>query len=590
MASGTRFISIKWKLSFAFVALGVGLVGTYVLIAKDTFESDKISYVFDSQQAQVEALSADFNQKIEHALVLSQALLSTYDFQSKNLNSIGQKLFETQKTLLALELVDPNKDEPLIKIEKELGLMPVADAKEKSVGAGMVAVRVINNSRILILSGQKGDSGEVLRLRVLEETPGLLPKSSGSIFLMIQGGHILALNTQTEQSLVLQEIITDFSKERAESTSLRKIGNEEYLVSSQSAKYANIRFVAITPKAEALGALNVLFKRSMVFVLFSLFITILIALIVSNGLTKSLAILTQAAARIGKGDFSNPVAVKSSDEAGVLSNAFQKMGSEIKRLLEETKDKARMEQELKTASLVQESLLPKPANFQKNQIALSGFYMTSTECGGDWWYYFEQGKYLYIAIADATGHGTPAALITASARAVFSMIEKMEMSLPQMMTAWDYAISSCSDSKVFMTAQLYRIDTITGAVTFINACHEQPLLLRSSEGEEFSGEYIPVSKGSTLGELLTQTWVEEQFVLEHNQKLVLLTDGLFSIVNPQGKTLNDRRYMQNLLKKIQISSKTEEIIEETASIIENYRKGILLPDDITVVAITRRPV
>lgn len=585
--AAARFISIKWKLSFAFIALGVGLVGAYVMIAKDTFESDKISYVFDSQQAQVESTVSDFNQKIEHALVLSQAILSTYDFQTKSLNAIGQKLFESQKTLLAFDLWDQNKNETIIKIEKEPGVLPAAELKDKPQVAGPVDVSVINNNRILITSDQRGEAGEVLRLRVLEETPTLLPKSGNTIFFMVKGGRILAINTQTQNTLAFQEIIADFSRDRAESTSLKKIGAEEYLVSSQSTKFAGIRFVAMTPKAEALGALSVLFKRSMVFVVFSLFVTILIALIVSKGLTSSLAVLTQAAARIGRGDFSNTVVVKSRDEAGVLSTAFQKMGSEIKRLLEETKDKARMEAELKTASLVQESLLPKLANYKKNQISLSGFYTTSTECGGDWWYYFEHGKDLYIAIADATGHGTPAALITAAARSVFSMIEKNAMTLPQMMDAWDYAISSCSDGKVFMTAQLYRIDTLTGDVSFINACHEQPLQLKLSEGGGLSGDYIPVEKGTTLGERLNQPWVEEQFLLQPGQKLVLITDGLFSVVNAEGKALSDRRYMQNLIKKIRVNSTTEDIIAETSTMIEHHRKGILFPDDITIVAIAR---
>ncbi len=588
--SGSRFISIKWKLSAAFIALGVGLVGGYVLIAKDTFESDKISYVFDSQQAQVEAAASDFNQKIEQALVLSKAIISTYDVQSKALSSIGQRLFNDQKSLLALELLEQSKKELIVKVENESELMPAMDSKESAITAGAMDVRVLSHKRILITTGQKGDSGETLILRILLEGSSFFPKTTGTVFMMIRGGQILAFSTPMTQTLIYQEIISEFSRARAEITSLKKVGNEEFLVSSLSTKFADIRFVAVTPKAEALGALNVLLKRSMVFVLFSLFVTILIALTVSKSLTSSLATLTQAAAKIGRGDFSSPVVVKSHDEVGILSTAFQKMGLEIKRLLEETKDKARMEAELKTASLVQESLLPKSPDFQKNEISLSGYYATSTECGGDWWYYFEHGNDLYVAIADATGHGTPSALITASARAVFSMIEKAEMTLPQMMSAWDYAISSCSAGKVFMTAQLFKINTLSGEIVFINACHEPPLNLKLTAVDELSGEYLEVQKGTTLGELLNKEWVEERMTLGPGQKLILLTDGLFSVVNADGKALSDRRYMQNLLKRIRWSTTTTEIIAESAAIIERHRNGILFPDDITLVAISRRPI
>ena len=62
------------------------------------------------------------------------------------------------------------------------------------------------------------------------------------------------------------------------------------------------------------------------------------------------------------------------------------MTVEIKRLLKETAEKARMESELLTAHTVQETLFP-PSHFKNDILEIMGFYQPASECGGDWWFY-----------------------------------------------------------------------------------------------------------------------------------------------------------------------------------------------------------
>lgn len=579
-------ISIKWKLSLALVTLSIGLVGTYVYLAKDIFESDKISYVYDSQLSQINDLANEVDQSLEQVKLISMLILSTYDATTKSLNSIGEGYFLTQQRIAAIDLLDPATSETVIKIEKDEGF--IARLKQKTVQAastrGMMTVARLDEHTIVMSVSHRGNQQENLQLNVYFALPEKMDKNQSTAFFLIRDEQIISTNLTT-LSAAEKELLHDIAKEKAQATVMRKTAAGDFLVSSQSLKSGGLIAIAITPKAKALGALNILFKKSMVFVFFSSMITILCSLILAKGLTSKLTTLTQAVIKVSKGDFSPTLNIVSNDEVAVLANSFKKMGSEIQRLLLETKDKARMEEELKTARLVQESLFPKQNKFHLNRIQLMGFYTTSTECGGDWWFYFQKEQDVYIVIADATGHGTPAALITSAARSLFSIIEKMNLTLAQIMDYWDDAVFSCSDQKVNMTAALVKINSVTGEVSYMNACHEPPLILTPEPDGSFSADFVQLRLGNVLGTRKGIERMENHFVLKPNQNLVLLTDGLFSLENAKGNVLTDTQYVRKIKKAFSHCPTSDKLIEFTSELVQQYKTAAGYPDDVTMVSV-----
>lgn len=581
------FFSIKWKLSLAFVLLGLTLVGSYVLIAKDTFESDKISYVFDSQQAQVEAISKDVNQRIEQSLLLTRSILSTYDFTTNSLNTTGEHLFKSQDPIVAIELFDESQKSSIIRVEKRQDLLPASDMSSGDVAKGGLLVTPLSSGVLLLESKEQESDADTLRLRIVVELGEVFPQTNGSqLFVLSQAGKpILASNDSGPLPTEAIQIISDLSRDRSpQGTLVRELEDRKYLISTVKLKFGDLRLMSLVNQEEALGALKILFRRSIIFILFSGFATILISLVLSKGLTGNLQLLAHAAKRIGQGHFSDPIRLKSNDEVGVLSSAFEAMGGEIERLLTETKDKARMEEELKTASLVQESLFPKQRHYQSGSLAISGVYATSSECGGDWWYYFDRGDEIIIVIADATGHGTPAALITAAARSLFSKLERSSLSLLEMARDWDTAVSASSGQKVFMTAFLLRLNKDSGQGSFLNACHEPPLHLRNADGG-IEADFLNVHLGSTLGELHSDRFKEEPFHLDRGEALVLFTDGVTAVENPEGKTISDARFAKAVQKIVVASRTAPEIASGIHDYIEKHRKGTPLPDDVTLVVV-----
>jgi phosphoserine phosphatase RsbU/P len=578
--------SIKWKLTISFVLLGVMLIGAYVYMATETFESDKISYIFDTEQAQIENLSKQIDQRIDRVVFDSRSVMSGFDFRSKKLNSIAQNLFTDQKDILAIKVMDITQAENLLSLDKDNVKIPEEfKSAIKGKASSGTEVTGLTDGQFVVVSSEKAVDGSILIIKILAKFDALLPKSANAQFLFSQNDNILNEIKNPELKETALEIIRDLNVDRASKTMLKEVNGKKFLVSSIALNYTNLRLTSMLDEKTALGALSVLYNRSLIFVLFSVFATLIISLLLSSGLTQSLQKLTGVAEKISQGDFSSEVTSTSKDEVGTLSRAFAKMNQEIVRLLDETKDKVRMESELKTAKLVQESLFPKKPHFKSGDIEISGLFVTSTECGGDWWYYFERGENFYVVIADATGHGTPAALITCAARALFIQFERSDISLEQMVASWDSCIAECSSQKVMMTGLIMEINKKTGKVRTVNASHEYPVLVSSDVDDQFIGEPLILPIGPSLGELKNLPWEVHEFQLKAKDKLVIYTDGLLAITNPAGKELGEKRMIKTLNKLSQTSESALDLTDKLYAVFEDHRSNTSLPDDVTLVVL-----
>lgn len=583
-------VSIKWKLSFALIATGLTLVSSYVLIAKRVFESDKISYVFEAQGSRLESTKSEIESKFERALLGARSVIATFDISLAKLSTAGEQIFGEEKTLLALELWNEEKAQTVLRLEKQPSILPPSNARVASAPVGQIEIQPLDRGKFLMnLRYNQPDQG-TFRLRAALEMVDLLPKASTTQSIaLIQGERVVLISDLRGIPQATFDELAKGSQSATERTRMWRHNNDRFLVSEVPLSIAKLRLVALTPEAEALGALGTLFRRSIVFLILSVFSLIAVSLTLARGLTLNLRVLTKSAEEIGAGNFDATTPINSEDEMGVLARAFSKMSQEIKRLLVETREKARMEEELKTASLVQERLMPKQATAAFGEMEVSGLVLTSSECGGDWWYFFTRGDELFVAIADATGHGTPAALITATARSIFSRLENEDLSLGEMMRAWDFAVSSCSQKEVFMTGILLRINSLTGEGVFVNAAHESPFLFRAEEDGTFSSDFLATGKATArIGDDIDPDIVETPFSLAPNESLVLYTDGLFSIARPDGKNLSEKRFGKTLATRAEFVKSAEQMTQITLKAFNDHRENLPLPDDVSIVSLRRR--
>lgn len=579
-----RFVSLKWKLSISFIVLALGFVSIYVVLAKRTFESDKVSYIFESQQRQVSGLARNLENQIGRVLFDARTILSGYNFQTKQLNPAAQTIFWEHPNLMAIEARLEKETAAAATLEKTEGLLNGARDIQVTVPDQPV-IRALDNDLygVAILSEDAKNGNNILY--VIFELKSVLDEASRGQVLALTSGDKVLRRSVAENSLDddIAKLGQKFAADKTEATAIEKLDGIKYLVSSARLGFGNLQVLALIEERVAMGALNVLFQRSIVFLMFTFFATIVAALVLSNQLTQNINSLTRTAEKIGHGDFSSQPEFKSNDEVGILAGAFQKMGGEIKRLLDETVDKTRMESELKTARLVQDSLFPESPFYQNAQIRLFGTNKTTTECGGDWWFYYQKEHDLYILVADATGHGIPAALITAAARSLFSHVRDVDTDLKKIASAWDKAVRECSNSKVYMTALLFKINVETGEARFINAGHEAFVLLRK-EGDGFAPEYISGQQNHALGEV-KPNWFEDSLQLEPEDRLFLLTDGLLAIPDIKGRPYSEKRFLTFLSKTLTPEMPPDQFVQLVDAHFEERRAGQMIPDDVTVVAV-----
>ena len=561
----------------------MSVVGLYVALAKSTFESDKIAYVFDSRQTNLGALSSATTEKFERALLAAKLLLLGVNPKTKSLNQATQNFFNSQSLLTAVELVD-GKGQPIVTLTKREQDRDIFSGIKMPTSEG-TRITSLGEHLFLITAKEHGEDSAPWFIKAIAKFPDLLPPSfdEGNI-LLISGEQILSSQKDVKN---LTPVVVEFSKDRSDVTAVRSIDGENYLISAASIKNSDLKLLAIDSEKVALGAIGVLYRRSIVFVIFSIFLTVIIALALSTRLTRKLQELTIVAGEIGQGNFSHQLSVTSDDEVGVLGQAFRRMSDEIQKLLVLTKEKARMDAELKTARLVQNNLFPKPSWTEKNELSVAGVYRTSTECGGDWWYYFERGDELFIIIADATGHGTPAALMTSAARSLFSKIERDDSSLIGIATDWDRAVAASSGQRVFMTALLFRINSKTGSGFYLNAAHEAPIIVKNNDGQ-LTSEPLELASGTFLGDS-KQSWTEVPFKLDPGDRMLLFTDGVWDIANNEGKKFSSVRLMKALCRLASETEDAKAFVEKIDTLIHDHSQGRDYPDDVTLVAVCRKP-
>lgn len=564
--------------------LSVLVVLLYVVLAKNTFEQDKISYVYDTQQTQADLLANSISQRIEKATLQASLLAGEYirTGNPPSLASQGDPQFE----VLAYDLAQARV---VFHVAQGTKTMTPASVWPRLEPNAPVAIIVRDpNTWDLITLVRNSTTGTSLYVMVPIRLAGDFStlRDTQEVILASQSD-LAPARIETPAFLdVRAELAAQVAAHEMSSTFELNAGGEQRLVSMAFLAAKPYRILILSKTQEALAALQLLFKRSAFFLLFSVSMIFGLSFLLSGQLTGALSDLTDETERVGTGDFGPSEGVNSNDEIGQLSTAFETMKSKIMELLAKTKETARMEQELKTTKLVQESLFPKQSQAQVGELSLGGYFQTSTECGGDWWYYFTKGEDLYIAIADATGHGTPAALITATARSCFSFFEKNPRPLPEMMEEWSDAVAACSNQRVFMTAMIFKFNVNTGAYEYLNASHEPPFKFRN-ERNLFYAEPLDVERGKTLGEEAKVTWNVKRGQLAPSEKMMIFTDGLFAVTDPQGALLSEKRVLKQLQELADASQGLEDFAAKSMEIFEAHRQGTALPDDITAIFIER---
>ncbi|MGE3760282.1 MAG: PP2C family protein-serine/threonine phosphatase, partial [Pseudobdellovibrionaceae bacterium] len=403
------------------------------------------------------------------------------------------------------------------------------------------------------------------------------------------GAPILGPEEDQEASIPPEFIKRARESQLVSGTESVKIGKDnELLASYAKVGFADLMVASFVDKAVALSAVQILIRKSLLFFGMLISVTVMISLLASQGLTSSLTKLFKATRSVAEGNFDIKVSVKSSDEIGSLAASFNKMAEEVKRLLMETAETARMQNELQTAQTVQETLFP-PARALIKNLEIAGFYTPASECGGDWWHYCEIGSRVYLWIGDATGHGAPAALITAAAKSAATIIERLNVGPGQALDLLNRAIADVSKGKIMMTFFLAAYDTETHKLTYSNASHEPPILMKQSENPLKKKDLIVLNdvNSSRLGQDRETKFDEASIDLDPGDLVLFYTDGIPDLENRKKESIGERDFLKWVVEVNKDFPTADDSVNRMVDKIKTHREDAPLKDDITFFVVKR---
>ncbi|HEX4419346.1 MAG TPA: SpoIIE family protein phosphatase, partial [Kofleriaceae bacterium] len=281
--------------------------------------------------------------------------------------------------------------------------------------------------------------------------------------------------------------------------------------------------------------------------LFALIGTVL-AILQGLSISRPIKQLAWRADQIARGDLVARVDVTSSDEIGLLGTNFNFMADQISILLEQTAEKARIEQELEVAKTIQDTLVPTSDPVDHGILQFAGFYQPAAQTGGDWWTWSDLvGGKILMVVGDVTGHGVPSAMITAAAKAacdVARYVYRDDVTVTGLLEIMNHAIFESAQRRFVMTCFASIIDPGRRTITYANAGHNFPYLFRASEGRgEFGSLMI---RGNRLGDDRSSRYEAKTTELQSGDVLVWYTDGIVECENAAGEEYGEKRFRNSV--------------------------------------------
>jgi len=201
----------------------------------------------------------------------------------------------------------------------------------------------------------------------------------------------------------------------------------------------------------------------------------------------------------------------------------------VRQQQQQAQERERIEQELRVARLIQQTLLPKSLpDLPGYEVA--AYYQPAREVGGDFYDFLdlEDGRF-GLVVGDVTDKGVPAALVMATTRTLLRASAQRLDSPGEVLRRVNEVIVQDIPPNMFITCLYAILDSETGLLTYANAGHDLPYRRKASAGgaEELRATGMP------LGLLPGMEYEEKEIVLERGDSVLFYSDGLVEAHDPQ---------------------------------------------------------
>jgi len=250
------------------------------------------------------------------------------------------------------------------------------------------------------------------------------------------------------------------------------------------------------------------------------------------------------------------------------------------RLFEREQKMKQMERELETAAQIQRRLLPTGAP-ELAGYQMTGYNLPCREVGGDYYDFLPCGHgRMGIVIGDVSGKGMGAALLMATLQASFRAHAGLGLSPPDLVARLNQTVAAASMSNKFVSFFYGELTAGTGALRYVNAGHNPPLLLRTT------GEVERLRAGGMiLGVMADSTYIDRTIEIHPGDLLVLFSDGITESQNAAGEEFGEERLIE--VMRASAAGSAEEVRDQVESAVDAFVGQAPQFDDVTLTVLKR---
>jgi len=328
----------------------------------------------------------------------------------------------------------------------------------------------------------------------------------------------------------------------------------------------------------ALGPIlvDILIVAALVFLLLELaaFAT---GVVMTRTITRSVADLYDGTLHVRRGDFSHRVRVLKRDQLGALAESFNEMTGSITELIEEQRQRQRLENEVAIAREVQQQLFPHAVPSVPG-LDLYAICRPARVVSGDYYDFIPLGPgRVGIALADISGKGIFAALLMASLQAALRSTATLDGKggTKELVSVLNQHLFKNTSDDRYATLFYAVYDSSSRTLTYTNAGHLAPLFV--SDGRVQSLD----QGGTVVGMFEDARYTQGTITVTPGSVLVGFSDGLTEPESVYGEEFGIERLKAEVLRQRDVSA--ARLAENLVAAVEQWAGTPEQADDITVV-------
>ncbi len=338
--------------------------------------------------------------------------------------------------------------------------------------------------------------------------------------------------------------------------------------------------ILIMPYKELFKELNRMTLYISVYVLAGIFLLFLVIFFITRKLVKPLSKVTSKLTM-----FNDSAGTGTDDEVKIVSNTLDYLKNwfaQYKIVTEEEEMKSiRQKQDLQQASEIQRGLIKTdfPAFPDRKDIDLYALYKPSGIISGDLFdYFFIDDNNLVFTIGDVSGKGVPSAIFMGVAQTIIknkAVLKRADV----IVESANIELCTTNYHQFFLTLFLGVLNMKTGVLTYCNAAHDFPFIVKSD------GSVTEINKthGLPLGLFPERGYKTSEIKLRRGDTIVLYTDGVTELLNSENEEFSYNRLRSYLGRLSGMSP--EELIKNIDARLDKYKNGVQQSDDISLLAI-----